>query len=154
MHNCLQSVQPKQCCNVPKIMAYKISLGWIVVLEVRAWGLDSHSSIRRYVFSRRRWNIMIQNRLMVATAVVTSTLVCWTRDTSSWWRQTWDTCLFFTCVSHSKSGIGIKHGPLAKYIKLWVAHAPWMPRTLHRGLAILTHIMARVTHVPCVCRDR
>ena len=46
--------------------------------------------------------------------------------------------------------IALRHGPLVRYVKLRVAHAPRMPGTFprHRGLAIPTFITARVTHVP------
>ena len=45
------------------------------------------------------------------------------------------------------------HGPLARYVKLRVAHAPGFPR--HRRLAIQTCITARVSRT-CrdTCRDR
>ena len=70
-------------------------------------------------------------------------------------------CWVILCVvSHFSS---LWHGPLAKYVKLRVAHAPGMPRTFfpaadftgNRYLAIPACIMARASRT-CrdACRDR
>ena len=48
--------------------------------------------------------------------------------TSSWWQSRMGYILWFF----------IPHGPLTKYVKLQVVHAPGMPETF-----------SRVTHVPC-----
>ena len=56
---------------------------------------------------------------------------------------------------HRSDGLCIwvcMHGPLTRYVKLWVAHARGMPGTFprHRGLAIPTCITARAWRT---CRD-
>ena len=61
---------------------------------------------------------------------------------------------------HTSTGsVNIKHmlhGPLARYVTLWVAYAPGMERCHHhRGLVTPTCITARVPRTCCdACRDR
>ena len=61
------------------------------------------------------------------------------------------------CLLHILYIIILLHGPLARYVKLRIAHAPGMPGTFsrYRGIVIPTCITARASRT-CrdACRDR
>ena len=112
------------------------------------------ASSQLFVSSVRGWNLKKYNGLFSSDIY---------RCRSSWHVQVaWhhsipDAYRYGTCMCpiswESYRVTSIIHGPLARYVKLWVGHAPGMPH--HRGLAIPTCITARAWRTRRdACRDR
>ena len=139
--------------------------GWMVGLKIERSRLTSIGisivKIRHYrlifiigipIYMERQYLYCDENRVSGTTSPFNSWIV------SHWW-------LKGSCWISFQHSMGIwylpwsddSHGPLARYVKLWVTHAPGMPGTfffrhrLRRKTLVSDHDMhhgTSVTHVP------
>ena len=70
-----------------------------------------------HILNRFRRNTVLLDRIAaakkrtaVAIVAVTTSMTFLSRCISRWWRQAWDTCIYFTVVSQSEASVSTEHG--------------------------------------------